>query len=315
MWVNRYATVLAFCTFFLLISGGLVSVMEAGMACGFDWPLCQGEYFPHLVDGKQYEHPHRLTAMLVGILTFGLCGVLFRFRRADRTVLRLGASAVLLVVVQALLGRLTVKLALPPWVSSVHQATAMAFFCLTVSIAFIVRQRSLDRYRPRIEPAARPRRGALLAVIGLTYTQVVAGAVMRHTRGGLACGFEFPLCLGSLWPSGHVALQAHLVHRILGAAVAMVFLGLSVRLRAFRLNSAVARLSASLAIGVILQVLLGIMTIFTSRDIVVMTLHSSIGAAILAGSVALYWLVYPSTIGRAATVRPFSASNASLELA
>ena len=68
MWVKRFSLALAFATFCLLVSGGVVSVMESGMACGFDWPLCQGDFFPRMIDGKQFEHPHRLTAMLVGLL-------------------------------------------------------------------------------------------------------------------------------------------------------------------------------------------------------------------------------------------------------
>jgi cytochrome c oxidase assembly protein subunit 15 len=310
MWINRYATVLAVCTFLLLISGGLVSVMEAGMACGFDWPLCEGQYFPQLVDGKQYEHPHRLTAMVVGLLTLGLFALLLRFRRTDRKLVRLGILAVVLVIAQALLGRLTVRMALPPWVSSVHQATAMAFFCLAVSLAFVVRQRNGGARS--LSPVTRIRgRSSVLLMVGLTYAQVVAGAVMRHTRGGLACGFEFPSCLGAFWPEGNLSLHAHMVHRLLGIVVALATVAVALRVRKFGRD--IGRISIALMVGVFAQVALGVLTIFTSRDILMMTLHSSLGAALLAGWVSVYWLAFPEAPTTAQAIRVPAGRAASLE--
>jgi len=297
MWPNRFSLATAIATYCLLISGGLVSVMEAGMACGFDWPLCQGDYFPRLIDGKQFEHPHRLTAMLVGVMTLSLCALLFKHRRTDGLLTRLGVLAVLLVTVQALLGRLTVKMALPAWVSSTHQGTAMAFFCLAVSLAFLTRQRQGGARFSSLDDGVRRRLGwAILPVAALTYAQVVAGAVMRHTRGGLACGFDFPRCLGVWWPLGeHAGVQAHMVHRALGLVVGVAVLWLTWRVWTLApSHRALKRLSAALAVGVLGQVGLGIATLLTSRDLVVMTAHSSLGAAMLAGVVALYWIARPA---------------------
>ena len=126
---DRFAVATALATFLLLIAGGLVSTTESGLACP-DWPLCQGQFIPKMIDGKQFEHTHRLVASFVATMTFGLCALLFKYRRSDCLLTRLGVAAALLVIVQALLGALTVKLRLPAWVSSTHQATAMAFFSL-----------------------------------------------------------------------------------------------------------------------------------------------------------------------------------------
>jgi cytochrome c oxidase assembly protein subunit 15 len=295
--VARLATATAFATFCLLISGGLVSVMEAGMACGFDWPLCQGDYIPRMIDGKQYEHPHRLTAMFVGVMTFGLLALILKYRRSDGLLVRLGILATLLVVAQALLGRLTVKMALPVWVSSTHQATAMAFFCLVVSLAFITRQREgAGRFGELTETQRGALGRAILPVALLAFAQVVAGAVMRHNVGGLACGYDFPLCLGTVWPlGGHAGVQAHMVHRTLGVLLGLAVFWLAWRLRRLAPGQrAFQRLSLVLVVGVLAQITLGIATILTSRDLVVMTGHSSLGAAILAGLVSLYWMARPA---------------------
>lgn len=296
MGVHRFAVATALATFCLLIAGGLVSATESGLACP-DWPLCEGKYFPKMVDGKQFEHTHRLVASGVGAMTFALSAMLIKRRRRDRKLARLGVAAAVLVIFQALLGALTVKLALPAWVSSLHQATAMAFFCLMVSLAFLTRQRLNGAASPAPVPrASRSFRRLVLGVTALTYLQICAGAVMRHTRGGLACGFDFPLCLGKLWPmDGHLGIQAHMIHRAGGLAVTIALLALAawvvrnVQQRALRI------LAITVAIAVIAQLGLGIATILASRELITMTVHSSLGAALLAALVSAYWLASPSS--------------------
>jgi heme A synthase len=296
MGVHRFAVATALATFCLLIAGGLVSTTESGLACP-DWPLCEGKLIPKMVDGKQFEHTHRLVASAVAAMTFVLCAMLFRKRREDRALTRLGAFAAALVVVQALLGALTVKLALPAWVSSLHQATAMAFFSLMVTLAFLTRQRMPDFAAAPIDPDARARlRRWIVPVIAITYLQICAGAVMRHTRSGLACGFEFPLCLGKLWPTdAPLFVQIHLVHRFGGFAVAAAVIALTAAILRSQPGNSALRAGVVLASAMVIgQIVLGIATIFTSRELFTMTAHSSLGAALLANLVAVYWIACPS---------------------
>ncbi len=318
MGVHRFAVATALATFCLLIVGGLVSATESGLACP-DWPLCEGQVFPKMVDGKQFEHTHRLVAASVAVMTFGLCVLIIKQRRQDRVLIRLGVFAAALVIVQALLGALTVKLALPAWVSSTHQATAMAFFCLAVSLAFLARQRMLDFAPAPLAATTRARLRRLIApVIGLTYLQIVGGAVMRHTRSGLACGFDFPLCLGKVWPlDGHFGIQAHMIHRAGGVGVAGAIVALTIAVfRSVPRPSPLRALSLGACIGVIAQVALGIATIVGSRELVTMTLHSTLGAALLAGLVALYWTASPSSAPLAApAISDQKAPGPSLETA
>jgi heme A synthase len=295
MGVHRFAVAAALATFGLLIAGGLVSTTESGLACP-DWPLCEGQYIPPMIDGKQFEHTHRLVASFVGVMTVGLGALLFKHRRKDRVLTRLGVAAVVLVVVQALLGALTVKLRLPAWVSSTHLATAMAFFCLMVTLAFLTRQRLHAPASGGSAPVSAGLTRGILAVAGLTYAQVVAGAVMRHTRSGLVCGYDFPLCLGAVWPlDGHLGVQIHMVHRVGGVLVGLAVLWLAARLwREGGSRRPLRGMAVALAVGVVGQVSLGIATIWMSRDMTVMTVHSSLGAALLAGLVSCHWLARPS---------------------
>ena len=313
MGVHRFAVATALATFLLLVAGGLVSTTESGLACP-DWPLCEGQYFPKMAGGKLFEHGHRLVAATVAVLTFSLCFLLLKYRRRDKTLVGLGIFAAVLVVVQALFGAMTVKLRLPPWVSSVHQATAMAFFCLVTSLAFLTRQRLSSSVR---DPGQfRKRLGWItLAVISVTYLQIVAGAVMRHVRAGLACGYDFPLCQGHIWPLGmHWGVQLHMLHRMGGVLVGIAVVLLSlwiwrhpVQVRGLRF------LSAAAAVMVLIQINLGAAIIFTSRELVTMTLHSSLGAALLATLVSLYWVSNPSRVNSTLSLQSHRAAAGSLE--
>jgi heme a synthase len=193
---------------------------------------------------------------------------------------------------------LTVKLALPAWVSSLHLATAMAFFCTTVTLAFLTRQRLPGFSSESLDPKNRAcLRRWILPVIAITYLQVCVGAVMRHTRGGLACGFDFPLCLGKLWPlNAHLGVQVHMIHRIGACLTAAAVIALAAAILHRHMGNTMLRVLVVLgAVTVLAQVALGIATILTSRELVTMTLHSSFGAALLASLIATYWVACPST--------------------
>ncbi len=290
--VYRFAVATAVATFILTIFGGVVSVTESGLACP-DWPLCEGRYIPRMVDGKQFEHSHRIVASFVGAMTFALCALLVKYRRKTQPYLvKMGVAAAVLVTIQALLGALTVILKLPWWVVSAHLAAATAFFVLATSIAFLAHP---DRAAPTL--AQRSLARAILPVAGLMYLQVVAGGVMRHLRAGLACGFDIPFCNGSIWPiSGGLEVQLHMVHRTLGVIAALAVLGLMLwlwgRPEASRAVKAVAGFAGLL---VVLQVGLGVMTVLLSRELITINVHSSVGIGLMSVLTALFWLAAPAT--------------------
>jgi len=71
LWLRRYAVFVAFCTFGLLIAGGLVTSNDAALSVP-DWPLSWGHLVPTLQGGIRYEFAHRAAAMLVALLTVAL---------------------------------------------------------------------------------------------------------------------------------------------------------------------------------------------------------------------------------------------------
>jgi cytochrome c oxidase assembly protein subunit 15 len=106
-----FARVSAGTIFILLVTGGLVTGLESGLAVP-DWPNSFGHnmlLYPmsEMKGGIFYEHAHRLFGMLVGTTALVLVGVVWR--EDGRTWVRMIATAFLaMICVQGLLGGLRV---------------------------------------------------------------------------------------------------------------------------------------------------------------------------------------------------------------
>lgn len=99
-----------------------------------------------------------------------------------RTWLRwLAAGAFCTVIVQAIIGGLTVKLLQPPVVSTAHATVAQTFFCLAVAIALFTGKKWIEE-QPRVEvDQRRPSLFTLtLLSIFVLYVQLILGAMFRH---------------------------------------------------------------------------------------------------------------------------------------
>jgi cytochrome c oxidase assembly protein subunit 15 len=178
--VHRFALLVAVATFFLIIAGANVTSHDAGLAVP-DWPLSFGKFFPQMVGNVFWEHGHRMIAATVGMLTIVLA-IYLQIREPRRWVKRLGWMALGLVIVQGLLGGLTVKLLLPLWVSAAHATLAQLFFLTTVSIA-VFTSRSWTNAEPKIFEADNgvSSRTLCIASSGLILVQLVLGATLRHS--------------------------------------------------------------------------------------------------------------------------------------
>ena len=137
----------AVCVFLLLIAGALVTSTQSGLAVP-DWPLSYGKVMPPMVGGILFEHGHRLVAAAVSTLVGLEMAMLFFFERR-RTVKVLGAAAFAAILLQALLGGLTVLFLLPPAISSAHAALAEIVFALTAVVALVCSKAWRNELRPR----------------------------------------------------------------------------------------------------------------------------------------------------------------------
>src|SRR6185503_14034309 len=305
--LHRFAVATAGATFVLLFVGGLVTSTGSGLAVP-DWPLAFGQFFPAMVGGVLFEHGHRLAASAVGLLTLVLAGwiVLWEPRPGVRL---LGLAALAAVVLQGVLGGITVLYKLPLAVSVTHACLAQTFFCLTVTLALVTGP-AWSAVRPRRSPAAP------CVVAGLTtgavFGQLVLGALMRHMHAGLAIP-DFPLAFGRLVPplvTPYIAV--HFAHR-LGALAVLVAVG-STTVHVLRhTDDPWVRRPALLAAGlVVLQVTLGALTIWSRRAVLVTTTHLVVGAVLLATCVVVTLRATRVTVVQPRAVEPVGVCRRAL---
>ncbi len=289
MNLRRYTLALVFFTFPQLIVGGLVHNTRSSLACP-DWPLCFGSWFPKMVGEVLVEHGHRIYGTAVGILTIGLLiGLWRRARRTgERDLLWLGTLALGLVILQGVLGGLTVIFRLPTLVSTAHLANSMLFFSLLIYTWFRLRPTSVES-----QPALSPQLVQATAVaVTVVYVQMLLGALMRHLGAGLACT-DLPLCRGEVWPTGaHPNVLLHVVHRLNVFLVFAVTLWVAFAARSVAAErNRAARTMATLApVLVLMQATLGWLSITTFLDVVPVTAHLGVAALLLADLVALHLL-------------------------
>src|SRR6186997_2106869 len=136
--LHKFAKFVAACTVLLVLAGSLVTSTNSGLSVP-DWPTTYGWNmftFPpsKWVGGILYEHGHRLIASTVGFLTIVLAAWL-AVKDPRRWMKRLGAAALAAVILQGVLGGLTVLFFLPAAISTAHAGLAEIFFCMTVAIA------------------------------------------------------------------------------------------------------------------------------------------------------------------------------------
>jgi cytochrome c oxidase assembly protein subunit 15 len=268
--------VTAAATFVLLFVGGLVTSTGSGLAVP-DWPLSYGQVFPAMVGGVLFEHGHRLVAALVGCLTvvLALWTVVGETRPAVRA---LGLLALLAVVLQGVLGGVTVLYKLPLAVSVTHACLAQAFFCLTVALATVTGRRWAAT-EPGGVPAALP--ALAWTTTALVFGQLVLGALMRHMGAGLAIP-DFPLAFGRIVPPlVSPYIEVHFAHRV-GALVVALAVGTTATVAARGSVDSWLRRPALLAVVLLVsQVTLGALTIWSRRAVIPTTTHLVVGAGLL----------------------------------
>ena len=241
-------TVLAFG---LIVLGGIVRITGSGMGCGDHWPRCNGEWFPPLDLPTMIEIGHRWAAALVSLVVFAMAGVAWIRHQADRSLRTPATLAVVILVVQVLLGAVTVKLALPPGVVIIHLANAMVLLAVILTTALRAGTPRTGKGQTR-HSAHR----VVLAIAGLGFLVVLFGAKVANLHTGLLC-LGFPLCNGAVLPPTSGLAFLPWAHRMLAFGFLGVVLVLAVRLsrrsdpasRALRRSVSVVLAATVLQIG------------------------------------------------------------------
>jgi heme a synthase len=286
--LHRFATFVAACTVLLLLAGSLVTSTASGLSVP-DWPTTYGWNmftFPpsKWVGGIFYEHGHRLIASSVGFLTIVLAAWLW-VADPRRWMKRLGLAALGAVILQGVLGGITVLFFLPTAISSAHAGLAEIFFCITIAIALFTSP-GWTRGDDAVDDGAL--RAVASATTALIYVQILVGAVMRHSDAGLAIP-DFPWMFGHLVPDHwDPKIAVHFAHRVGALLVTLAVIATSAHVLYYhRARRRLARPATLILALVAVQVTLGALTVLTRRDVWINSVHLVCGALVLATSIVI----------------------------
>lgn len=203
-WLHRYSILLSAATLFLIIAGAAVTSNEAGLSVP-DWPLSYGKIMPEMKGGVFYEHGHRMVATTVGFLTTVLC-FWMAFTEKRTWMKKLGFVALGAVIIQGVLGGMTVLFQLPKYVSIAHACLAQLFFSLTVVFTLLLGRDWVEGKSDAetVPDAGFPSFRSLAIVVPvLVLAQLALGAAFRHKAAGV-----IPHIVGAIVVAGAILYEA-----------------------------------------------------------------------------------------------------------
>ncbi len=270
-WLYRLVLLMTVLTLFLMGVGSATRVMEAGLACP-DWPLCYGELIPRQQMNLQVflEWFHRLVATSMGLLAIVLTGLAWAWRtHLPKGWPVLASFSLGLVIIQGLLGGLTVTELLQFQIVTAHLGTGLLFFCtLVVLTAWVTPYQGVGT-------ASGLKLWGILAAI-LVFVQSILGGLVSSQWALHQCVYGERLC---------AVMNSHLIG-VIPASLAALIVGI-LAWRQAALTPLLRRLGQLILFCLVLQVFLGSATYNLKLSVPALTVaHQMVGAALLGTLVA-----------------------------
>jgi cytochrome c oxidase assembly protein subunit 15 len=280
-----------------IVLGGVVRITGSGLGCP-DWPACQGQVVPDFTNSHVViEYAHRLVGTAAGILMIAvaICAALMYWRRHSEATpmpkgLMLAALAgVGLIVLQGVLGGITVLMGNSPFTVAIHLGNALLVLAAALLVAIWA-----GRVAAPAAPLAVSRHGGLLprlltASVAATFVIVLSGAYVVGAGASASCT-SWPLC-GA--PSGTAGADIHFLHRVIVLLAAIVILG-TVRYAQRRWRGSPIVVAAYLAgFAFIAEAAVGAAQVLVHLPQALRAIHLALATAVWAGVVlmaAAYWL-------------------------
>lgn len=274
----------------LIVLGGSVRVMNAGLACP-DWPLCFGNLIPDFHPQVYFEFIHRVVAGTVSIVTIALQIILFRNKSVPSRLKVLGGLSLALLGSQVVLGGLTVLLQLKSGIVAAHLGIGTAFFAVLFWM-------SLDLQRLFGRPSALDlgeygvgvRTWARL-VLAAVYGQLLLGGLVASNYAALACT-EFPKCQGEWFPPMIGAVGLHMLHRFGAYSVGLIVVANALIMS----RGPIKNISLMMLGFVLLQICLGVANVIFYTPPLLAVLHLAVGIKIFYLAIRQSYLVSHASV-------------------
>lgn len=298
-WYQGLAWAAAISVFAMLVLGGVVRVTESGLGCGDDWPLCSGQWLPPLESKAIIEYAHRVAAsFLVGPLVAAtFIAALLRYR-SEPWVLWPATAAIVLVIVQALLGAVTVVTELSAHVVMTHLAVAeLTMACCVLVLIMAYRggmhggPQSWAEGKARLFPPL-----SLVAVVAL-FLLLLSGSYLTNEASATWACPAWPLCTNDwngFFPESKLAM-IHMAHRWVALIAGLVVMyALHLGFRGRTQHPLIRVLSMSAVALFVAQTLVGAGVIWAGfgKDVELRALHLALASGVWTLAAALAILSY-----------------------
>ena len=332
-WMRRLAIAGVLLCFLVVVLGAYVRLTAAGLGCP-DWPGCYGHVSPTgaaaapvpaeyaqrpLEVGKAWrEMIHRYAAGTLALVILAIAVLAIGARRTRLVSVSFALALLATVIVQALLGMLTVTWQLKPLIVTGHLIFGMTTLALLwwlvlslptstwASAALSAPARSIGG--GGASPLTGAQRLVLLGLAALA-VQITLGGWTSSNYAAVACP-DFPTCQGKLWPPADfrdafvlwrglnvnyeggvlenpARVAIHFTHR-LGALVASLALGLAALYVLRRRALAAAHLRAWAVLAALsLQLIIGVSMVLKAFPLPLATAHTAGAALLLLATLAL----------------------------
>ena len=331
-WLRGLALFGVLLCFGVVVLGAYVRLTDAGLGCP-DWPGCYGHVSPvgaadspmsqarfpgrPLETGKAWhEMIHRYAAGTLGCVIIVIAALAIAARRPKAVGAGYGLLLFATVIVQALLGMLTVTWLLKPLIVTLHLIFGMTTLALLWWLWLRLQHRSFASAPPVIagrasevasawssaRQTARTAYWLAALCVAVLAAQFFLGGWTSATYAAVACP-DFPTCQGSWWPQADfrhafvlwrglwinyqggvlanpARVAVHFAHRLGALTVTLTFLAASLYVFS-KPSLAAARLRACLVLAALgLQLAIGISMVLTTFPLWLTTAHTA-GAALL----------------------------------
>ena len=282
--VRRIAWVTVGFTYFLIALGGTVRVSDSGLSCP-DWPLCYGRPYAPPEIHALLEESHRYTASIVSILIIALAISALIWARKEKQVLIPALMAPFFLVIQIVLGGLTVLWKLPPQIITAHLGTALAIFAMVITVAVMS-----GKAKPSKEHPAKTRKFVRLAMTNalLVYGLMLSGSYVVGSSATLACP-GWPLCgTAPQWAVQYHLSDINSFHRLVATFVGLVLIWTLISAWRRR-NVAPGQAWVALVAGILFVVQAGVggLVVLLKRPDFVAGLHLALATAVWGSLVLL----------------------------
>jgi cytochrome c oxidase assembly protein subunit 15 len=215
----------------MLVMGTLVTTTGSGEGCGNTWPFCHGQIIPGVITvAGIIEYSHRVQASIVGMLVLTLTVYTWLVYKKDLRAKSLALLSFLFVVVQGVLGALTVVFEgtlKKDWFLSIH--FGLSLLALAFVLLLTIRLFQIEKESKGVSPTSSIRSPKLQALAwGLaayTYIVVYTGALVEHTGAIMGCGYQIPGCGSTYFPNFTSLAGIHMLHRYAAASIWLLTLG------------------------------------------------------------------------------------------